>query len=113
MLSKPLHFLLFYIEPQTENEVSHLNKKIRKSALRQRQLNRCSRIQQLLVLLITRPELIHGTHSNTLIRNELAKKGICICRNTLKNYYKLLKISKSQTEIIDRNINAFHSLKAK
>lgn len=111
MLSKPLHFLLFYIEPQTENEVSHLNKKIRKSALRQRHINRYKKLQQLLVLLISKPELLHGRHSHTLIRNELKQKGINCCYNTISTYYKLLRISKSQKEIIDKNINALHDLK--
>ena len=105
------HFLLFYFEPKTENEVNNLNKKTRQSALRHRQLNRYKRLQQLLVLLISKPELLHGRHSHTQIMNHLRQKGINCCYNTITTYYKLLRISKSQREIIDKNINALHKLK--
>ena len=93
--------------------MSELNKKIRKLALSKRKLNRYKKLQQLLILLITKPELLHGRQSNTLIRNELKQKGINCCYNTISAYYKLLKISENQKEITDRNIRAFHDLKPK
>lgn len=91
--------------------MSFRDRKTRNTAFRQIRLNRYRRLQKLLVILITEPELLHGRNSHELIRDELRQKGTDCCCKTISTYFRLLRITRRQKEITDRNIKALHRMK--